>query len=193
MNREDYIRLRDKLVALLRDCSSSLSKIKMESAQGVCMKCNALIEMLSTDEQNESTIGLLNQRKEFLEMTPEVLKKGDEKSTNAMINKLGHIIKSATTNLKNERKERKKNLNSREYMEKLLSEKDEEIDVFQKELDALKVAGKEGSKEYKQKLEVLMAMNAERNELYGKYQDRLSTEDTIDYLQKKHPSFWNKS
>lgn len=185
MSREEYIRQRDNIIVLLRGCSIALSKIKLESAQGVCMKCNALIEMLSTEEQNESTIGMLNQRKEFLEMTPEVLKKGEEKSTNAMINKLGHTFKSATTNLRNERKERKKNFNSREYIEKQLSTKDDEIAVLQNELNAMKAAGKEDSKEYKQKSETLIAKNSERNELYGKLQDRLSTEDTISYLQKR--------
>lgn len=185
MNREEYIRLRDINIGLLRGCSIALSMIKIGSAQGVCMKCNALVEMLSTDEQNEKTIGLLNQRKDFLELAPEVLKKGDEKSTNAMINKLGHFVKTATTSLKNERKERTKNLNSREFMEKQLITMDEEITALQNVLNSLKTAGKENSKEYRQKSEALMAKKTERNEVANKLQDRLSTEDTIEYLQKR--------
>ena len=52
-------------------------------------------------------------------------------------------------------------------------------------MDALNNAGKKESDEYEEKSKELIAKKAEKNEIYGKLQDRLSTEDTIAYLQKR--------
>lgn len=185
MSSEEYILHRDRIITLLQNCSLALSKIKSNSSQGVCIKCNALIEQLLTDEQNENTIEQLNKHKDFFEFAPEIIEKGNEKSVNAIINKLGHTIKSASTNLRNERNERRRNLNSREFMEHRLLAMDNEISILQKELDALKAAGKDNTKNYKLKAEMLLTKNTERNQVASKLQDRLKTEDTIAYLQKR--------